>query len=38
VTVFFDKESNVEVISYGIPAAPKAAAAADKVEKAEKAP
>jgi hypothetical protein len=27
VTVFFDKEGSVEVISYGIPAAPKAAAA-----------
>ncbi len=41
VTVYFDKESNVDVISYAAPAAPKAAAgpaaterAADKAEKA----
>jgi hypothetical protein len=39
VTVYFDKESNVDVIAYGAPAAPKAAAPPDKAEpKAEKGP
>jgi hypothetical protein len=40
VSVYFDKESNVDVIAYGMPVAPRAAApAADKAEpKGEKGP